>query len=417
MWRIILVLSIALWGPLAACGDEESTSDAKRKALDEAIAKIEAAATPEDAASAYTAGRAIEARDAKLLDAYMRRMLKFGLPQVAQYAATTLAQIDDTNGLAWGVMGYIYGKNGSFPQALAACLKAIQYDADNAGVLHNLGILTAWHEHDPIGKTSVSSTLSEQVARGKSDWSSHGAFSEGAKQVSEALQKMEALRREWDQKIQAVEKEAEPLKREVDRYKKDLRRLEEEHKARQNDVNRWKRELNAVENDIDERKKEGKNTGNLRNRADRLRHDIRDYENKMRQLNEQGKGIYAKAKVVYDDFEEKQREAERMKRDAEREIRDARTYYDWQPPAVDGTVVPERPDFQMKAPVLTTPPPPAAIDPEEAAEKKLKLARLYIANNMREKAKPFLRDVIDLYPETDAAETARKLLRQLGEEY
>ncbi|MFW6061405.1 MAG: hypothetical protein ACOC93_01225 [Planctomycetota bacterium] len=57
------------------------------------------------------------------------------------------------------------------------------------------------------------------------------------------------------------------------------------------------------------------------------------------------------------------------------------------------------------------PEPPKPPDPEEQARRRLQTAEIYLQNRMNERAEEILRGIIQEYPNTDAAQTARELLR------
>ncbi len=56
-----------------------------------------------------------------------------------------------------------------------------------------------------------------------------------------------------------------------------------------------------------------------------------------------------------------------------------------------------------------------AYDAAELAQKKLSMAKLYVANKMHAKAREILQALIEEYPDTDAADQARKLLTELAD--
>jgi len=74
----------------------------------------------------------------------------------------------------------------------------------------------------------------------------------------------------------------------------------------------------------------------------------------------------------------------------------------------------DRPDGSADAPAVgEKPEPPADLTPEEQAQAKLSLARSYVSASRPEKAKEILQQIVENYPDTGAAQEARKTLTTL----
>lgn len=52
--------------------------------------------------AAYANGIALDRNDPKLCEAYVARMVDFGLPEMAYHQAQMLTTLQSNNGLAWG---------------------------------------------------------------------------------------------------------------------------------------------------------------------------------------------------------------------------------------------------------------------------------------------------------------------------
>lgn len=70
------------------------------------IQTIQQAPDPAAAATAYANGIAFDRNDPKLYEAYVARMVDFGLPELAYHQARMLTTLQSSNGLAWGVVAY-----------------------------------------------------------------------------------------------------------------------------------------------------------------------------------------------------------------------------------------------------------------------------------------------------------------------
>ena len=111
-----------------------------------AIAAIQQAADPSAAVSAYAEGMALNHNDAKFHEAYVRRMVELGLPEMAYHQAQTVTTMEPKNGLAWGVLAYVDARRGQMSEALSAIALAGQYAPNDTFVEHTAGELSAWYD-------------------------------------------------------------------------------------------------------------------------------------------------------------------------------------------------------------------------------------------------------------------------------
>ena len=63
--------------------------------------------------AAYVNGAAVDRNDPKLSEAYVARMVDFGLPELAFHQAQALTTLESNNGLAWGVIAYVEARRGN----------------------------------------------------------------------------------------------------------------------------------------------------------------------------------------------------------------------------------------------------------------------------------------------------------------
>ena len=137
----------------------------------------------------------------------------------------------------------------------------------------------------------------------------------------------------------------------------------------------------------------------------RIRHEERAIDElklKIRLLRREGEGALADLKV-------KQSELDRLRRQMRQAMERVERRFRWDPPAVDGVVTDEIDHF----PPLPADQQAAPDDPETAAEKRLDLARLYLRNDLHQRAAEILRQIVATYGATQAAREAKILLAGL----
>jgi hypothetical protein len=387
---------------------ELSAEEARQ--LEEQVAKIERAIKPGEAAAAYTAARTIDRKSPKVYRAYIRWMLRYGLPQIAYPAANELVRLDREDGLAWGVIGYMLGRQNRLAEAGRALVRAAEAEETNKGVMNNLGILSGWYDSDPQAKQQLPSEVTAALYAHKKEWSKQEGFERGHKRASAIVKKREEEKRKWEQRIAEAKKDLEPLRKEIDellREYHDARRDWEHHRNRRNS---HQRDLNDVNRQIDERRKDDKNTRDLEKRRNRLRDDINDEEKEMRKHADRGRDIDRKGRDRRGDYEEKRAELRKLEHESRQALTEGRLAFPWTPPAVNGAIVPQRENFVMKA----LPGRVFTGDEEARAAKRLQIAKLYLKNKLPEKARELLQDIVDRWEESEAGKEAKVLLESLS---
>ena len=151
----IFVLALAA-GPVlsvaVAAGDEillPATLAATGPADDQLSSFVEGIRTAPDvsaAVEAYAQGHAVAGDDPTLLEAYVRRVVDFGMPQMAGAQAETLVQRRPDSGLAWAVVADTRARRGEMTAALSAIANAVRYAPDDVFVQRTAGSLVAWYD-------------------------------------------------------------------------------------------------------------------------------------------------------------------------------------------------------------------------------------------------------------------------------
>jgi len=390
---------------------------------------VENAAHPSEAIAAYARGCAIDRENARIHRAYMRQMLKFGLPQVAHYAAQSLVALEPGDGMAWGVVGYMHARRGDLAEAFAATVRAACYRRDDPSILHNLGQLLAWYENEPDAP-AVAGWALRTLERIKPD-----------------LMKREAFVKAYEV-TRVAYKDAE---RQADQFRRRLSQAEADLLSAQNAALEIDRQLQEVSADLDSRYRMAQllrvelersyhycfgyfiprgfvssgvvfGTGQAapwggfvytsessRFYRDELYERLRREQRAVENLRRRAALLRRQGRVVLAQLSGKEEALKRLRRRAEQVLKRAERRFRWDPPAVDGVVTPELdrvPQAPVKLPVL-------APEPEAVAATRLKVALLYLENDMQPKAAAILEEIVSRYGSTKAGVRARRILAQL----
>src|SRR5262245_31375416 len=109
----------------------------------DAIAK---APDPSTAIAAYAEAHAAAPNDPAVDVAYVRKMVEFGLPEMAEKQAKAVTEHDPKNGVAWAVRGFMDAKRGDLPNALKRVATAARLAPGDAFVMRTAGQLVAWYD-------------------------------------------------------------------------------------------------------------------------------------------------------------------------------------------------------------------------------------------------------------------------------
>jgi hypothetical protein len=131
-----------------------------------AVQAIQQASDPSAAVSAYANGMAQDRNDPQLYQAYISRMVDFGLPEMAFHQAETLTTLRSDSGLAWAVIAHVNARRGQMPEAVSAVVLAGQFAPDHPFVQKTAGEIIAWYDYR-ADKGALSDTTREAVAKVK----------------------------------------------------------------------------------------------------------------------------------------------------------------------------------------------------------------------------------------------------------
>ncbi len=156
--RAKIPMVFGMWSCVLAAAWGESTSSSELAA---AIQAIEQAPDPSATVAAYVNGAAVDRNDPKLSEAYVKRMVDLGLPELAFHQAQTLTTLQSDNGLAWGVVAYVEARRGNMAEAISAINLAGQFAPTTPLVERTAGEIMAWYD-----VKADKATLSENAQRG-----------------------------------------------------------------------------------------------------------------------------------------------------------------------------------------------------------------------------------------------------------
>jgi hypothetical protein len=127
-----------------------------------AAAAIAQASDPSAAVAAYAKALADEPNSNLAIEsAYVRRMVDFGVPEMAEAQAQDLVLRDPNNGLAWATLAHANGRRDQTTAALGQIETAVERSPDDAFVQRTAGQLLAWYDTQSPGPV-----LPDAVERG-----------------------------------------------------------------------------------------------------------------------------------------------------------------------------------------------------------------------------------------------------------
>ncbi len=408
----IIFAAALLWtflsGPAGGQAPTSAPTTSPAARLEAQIQAVSQADDPRAAMSAYARGCAINRSNTEIHDAYMRRMLKFGLPKIAYYPARELVLLDPNNALAWGVVGYMQGKRGELEEAFSATIRSLEKRRDDPSVLHNAGQLAAWYENEP-NLPKLSDSARRSLAQMKEELLANKQYSSAYETIQAAYKQSADLTAQLDKQIVAAEAEVSAIRQTRMELEGRFREINDEIDRRNRTIDECWRELRG--GSVSYYRDDTGRTVSYRRYSRAYRDDLYDRihqgEREVERLKSERGGVQSRGRAALVELKGKEAVMVRLKQQMlKAKIRTEQTFR-WDPPAVNGVVTPEVEHF----PVTTRQAAPA--DPETQAGQRLKLAQLYIRHEMNEKAVEILEGILEDYDSTRAADQAKILLAKL----
>ncbi len=394
--------------------DEPATRPGRLALLMDALRDAE---KPGDAAGAYARANAISPDSLLLHELYMRRMLTFGLPQIAVHPARRLIGLGADSGLAYAVVGYNHGQEEELPDAFSATLRAAELIPDNPGVLNNAGQLVGWYESQ-VNPPKVSAASRRILDAKRGQLMEQKEFRDAYERVTGAYGRVSDALTDLDERIEDARAElrnAQAVALELDEQ---LRAINDEIDDHERAIDDLRRELIYVyvrprvyydEDDYYRRRYYRRpRTGRLRDEI----HDLIDeHEDAIDDLEDEAAAIRRRGGPVLARLERQRGRLDELTAEREQVLEGFQRHFRWDPPAVDGEITPQRENVNLS--------PGRRIElpenPEAEAARRLQLARLYLRNDLFERALEILDEVIHRYGDTKAGREARALLKSLSE--
>ena len=411
----VLAISLAMVAAASVClwADTDTSAD-NAEVLRANIRTIRDTKDPHEAKTAYAHGCTADRSSIALHDTYMLKMLKFGLPQVAQYGARNLVGLDPANGLAWAVVSYGSGRGRKMSEAFSAGMKAAELIEPTPSAAHNTGMLMAWQETS--GESlKLTADMERRKATVKKAYADQKPYQKAYAEIAAVYAERARVRKEYEGKVAVVQGKYDAVMEEAQRINRDMIQLKakwEELKSRVRGL--WSR-YNGMRNDTVPVDVGGRqvststNPGYERQRRE-LREGIREAEVARDEAEREYGALKAEGSPKVVALKKMKKEMEDLREEAKKAVLKLKPEFEWQPPAVDGVVTPER---EFSRPVGSSGGSTAPA-PSEAG-KLLKLAKLYIINSVPAKAGETLRKIVAQYPDSEEAKEAKSLLEGLPE--
>ena len=418
-WALVAALGVFAATPAAPGVEPKDLAPHEKKELAGLIAQIDKAEDIRAAASAYAQGCGICRNSPDLNRAYLRRMLKLGMPDNALVAASLLRNVDPSDPMPWALIAYDAGQRGKLADALVSAVKAGEL-GDGPSILNNLGQLVAWYEANQKD-VQLPPETQKAIERNKAVWQQRAGFVTAYKRVQDSY----ALRADRNREMG---EDAEQIKRELKEFDSQKRTMESQFetlnrswRTARDRYDRTRRELNQVDSDLLSSRNEGERV-RLRTRRDELRRNLRRDKEQLDDVEKDVDEIKKRARDLRNEESKKESDLAKLQGKLKRSGEESVATFRWDPPAVDGVVTPvatsgvPAPGKPTTAP---TGPVPAAADKLDAARRKdaqknLKLARLYISNGLTDKAGEILQLLVKRSPDIPEAAEARKMLQEIG---
>ncbi len=393
--------------------------EAAAKQIEPFVRTIATAQEVNTAAKAYARGCAVDRSHPAIHDVYMQRMLQFGQPQLAKYPARALIGIDPGNGMAWGVLSYNHARRGELMDALVTTLRAVEADPKNPSHLHNAGQLIAWYENE-LEAPALPNALRRAMARVKDRHDEDKTFALAYRRIDRGFEALDEKDRELGKRIAASQSEVAALTQQALLLDQQARTVDREIARRREELTSLHRQYHTayllpsvVEDDrtlivnpytaVYSRYPylyQDAIYGQMR----LVEREIDSLQGEQTVLNARGRQVLRQVRQRREELDELRHRLDLAGRKLAREFR-------WDPPAVNGRVYDEQPALPAGTAKDV---PEVARDAESEADRQLQLARLYVANDLTDKAISKLKSLLDEYPKTKAAQPARELLAKLS---
>lgn len=140
-----------------------------------AIQAIQQAKDPSSAVQAFVEGIAHNGNNVSLYQAYVNKMVSFGLPGMAYSQAQYAVDVDSRFGLGWAVLAYGDSRQDQMTTAFSEIVQADRYANNDPFVQATAGQLLAWYDN-ASDKPAIDATLQGDLARMRTNMMDLPAF-------------------------------------------------------------------------------------------------------------------------------------------------------------------------------------------------------------------------------------------------
>ncbi|RPI64683.1 MAG: hypothetical protein EHM48_00350, partial [Planctomycetaceae bacterium] len=127
---------------------------------------IQAIRNAPDASTALTNfayGLSLDRRSAALNEAYVRKMIDLGQPELAIDQARELVKLDSYNAVGWAVVGYANIEQGNMGDAMPAVARAAVLNPSDAFIENTAGQLVAWYDDEKATATPTDTAMAQII--------------------------------------------------------------------------------------------------------------------------------------------------------------------------------------------------------------------------------------------------------------
>lgn len=367
---------------------------------------------PAVALAAYARANAIERNSARLHEAFMLKMLSWGLTDHAHNAARNLLLVEGGHQLAHGVIGYRRGLEGALPEAFEATMAAIGDHAENPGILNNAGQLAAWLD---LQKTppAVAAQARRQLEQARAGLMKAPAFRDAYNGIAAAQAQVDKERADIEKELTALADKQAQVRASAAQLEQQLREINRQIDDRQRSADRLRQDLRSGANRyviVDgqvvstyPRYDDWSVRQQILLQIAREEQAVTELRSQARQVRSQLGPLEQQQTLIAEQMQQRQSLLAEPDRIIRRHMR-------WDPPAVNGKITPPR-QYLPGSTEVKLPPPPE--DPAVVAQRRLDLAKLYIENNRPDAARAVLTELLEHYPQTPAARQGQQVLRSL----
>jgi hypothetical protein len=153
------------------------------------IQSIQQAPDPSAAVSAFASAVSSGVPTIQAQEAYVSKMVDFGMPELAIHQAQALTRAEPTNGTAWGVLAYVNAKQNRMAEALSDLVQAAQHSPGDVFVQRTAGELFAWYDLN-FDKVKLPDAMKVALDQVHKQLGEQKAFTEAYQQAKDALAQM-----------------------------------------------------------------------------------------------------------------------------------------------------------------------------------------------------------------------------------